>query len=69
MDITITKTALSSQYSSVEATTFILGGKGFSPFVFYFNDKTRLKEASGEAEKPWTRVVFFSNILKTELQL
>lgn len=64
-EITITKAALSSQYSSVEATTVILGGKGFSPFVFYFNGK----EASGEAEKPWTRVVFFSNFLKTEPQL
>jgi len=65
----ITKATLSSQYSFVEATTVILGGKGFSPFFFYFNGKTRVKEASGEAEKPWTRVVFFSNILKTELQL
>ena len=61
----ITKAALSSQYSSVEVMTVILGGKGFSPFFFYFNGK----EASGEAEKPWTRVVFFSNILKTEPQL
>ena len=60
---------MSSQYSFVEAKTVTLGGKGFSPFVFYFNGKIRVKEASGEAEKPWIRVVFFSNILKTELQL
>ena len=65
----IRKATLSSQYSSVEATTVILGGKGFSPFVFYFNGKTRVKEANGEAEKPWTRVVLFSYILKTKLQL
>ena len=30
----------------------MLGGKGFSPFVFYFNGKIRVKEASEEAEKP-----------------
>ena len=46
------KATLSSQYSFVEATAVILGGKGFSPLIFYFNGKTRVKEASGEAEKP-----------------